>query len=231
MEHSEVVSKVQKLLALSNSANEHEAALAASRARDLLSKYNLDMAECLAREEEIDLKAVEEQIKDKEVAWAGNLFGGVARIFDCHPIRGGGLFRFVGMTADVQTAVYTYQFLCREIERLGTQAMPMLKAQNRGESPRRLGSSYRMGMVSRILRDMREQSPKRKAEQEGCTALVVIKKAGIQDYINDAYPNLRRGRPTRSYVSNGAYERGYADGANVSVRPGVGAGSGQRRIA
>ena len=45
MTKEEVVSKVRKLFELSNSANENEAALAAAKAREFLSRYNLSMAD------------------------------------------------------------------------------------------------------------------------------------------------------------------------------------------
>ena len=45
MTREQVVSKVRKLFELSNSSNENEAALAAAKARELLSRYNLSMAD------------------------------------------------------------------------------------------------------------------------------------------------------------------------------------------
>ena len=40
-----IIEKIKKLLALANSSNEHEAALAASHAQRLLSEHNLAMAD------------------------------------------------------------------------------------------------------------------------------------------------------------------------------------------
>ena len=45
MTKEQVVSKVRKLFELSNSSNENEAALAAAKARELLSRYNMSMAD------------------------------------------------------------------------------------------------------------------------------------------------------------------------------------------
>ncbi len=45
MTKEQVVSKVRKLFELSNSSNENEAALAAAKARELLSRYKLSMAD------------------------------------------------------------------------------------------------------------------------------------------------------------------------------------------
>ena len=45
METAPIIEKIKKLLALANSSNEHEAALAASHAQRLLSEHNLAMAD------------------------------------------------------------------------------------------------------------------------------------------------------------------------------------------
>jgi hypothetical protein len=44
-ERERVYDKVRKLLALSKSPNEHEAALAAERAREILDRYQISLAE------------------------------------------------------------------------------------------------------------------------------------------------------------------------------------------
>ena len=44
-EQQEIITKVQKLLSLSKSLNEHEAALALAKAEALLEKYRLDMTQ------------------------------------------------------------------------------------------------------------------------------------------------------------------------------------------
>ncbi|KKK79336.1 hypothetical protein LCGC14_2834560, partial [marine sediment metagenome] len=42
---SKVIDTIRKLLALSESANEHEAGLAAEKTQELLARYNIDLFE------------------------------------------------------------------------------------------------------------------------------------------------------------------------------------------
>lgn len=43
--HDKILDKIRKVMALSNSPNEHEAALAASMAQELLARYNIDISQ------------------------------------------------------------------------------------------------------------------------------------------------------------------------------------------
>ena len=51
MKTNPIIEKIQKLLALANSSNEHEAALAAAHAQRLLSEHNLAMADVEAKQQ------------------------------------------------------------------------------------------------------------------------------------------------------------------------------------
>ena len=52
-EREKLFDKIRKLMALSHSPNEHEAALAAARAREILDKYDLSLTEVEMSGEEI----------------------------------------------------------------------------------------------------------------------------------------------------------------------------------
>jgi hypothetical protein len=53
-ESAEIIEKIQRLLALANSDNEHEAKLAAERATALLTKHNLSMQDIAVEEREYE---------------------------------------------------------------------------------------------------------------------------------------------------------------------------------
>ena len=59
MTKEEVLSKVRKLFELSNSPNENEAALAAAKARELLARYNLSIADLPTNDANSALAATE----------------------------------------------------------------------------------------------------------------------------------------------------------------------------
>ncbi len=242
MTREDIVSKVQKLLALSTSSNEHEAALAAAKAREFLSKYNLDLAEVLEKDSQASLEVEENEIDcpQQTPLWIWMLAQAVADAFDCKVLQArighrGAKFLFIGVSADSKVAVYTYTFLKNEIERLSKSSALSLK----GEAQRIYGGGYRhfapsfrslkqdysTGVVARIRETLEAQvSYTRQSEAAACTALVVRKEQEINKFMAMEHPNVRTVNSRGRSISASAYNRGYADGANINIRPGVGAG-------
>ena len=78
-----IIEKIRKLLALANSSNEHEAALAAAHAQRLLSEHNLAMADVEAKHRPQSADKVETTVAKTLPKWVRNLSGGVCSAFDC----------------------------------------------------------------------------------------------------------------------------------------------------
>lgn len=111
MTREEVVSKVRKLFELSNSSNENEAALAATKARELLSRYNLSMADLPTDDIRKAMTATEATVPMGKVlhTWVKGLLIHVCHCFECEHIiyrhQGANLIlAFIGTTADAVTA-------------------------------------------------------------------------------------------------------------------------------
>jgi len=134
-----IISRIRKLLALASSPNEHEAALAASRAQEFLDKYNLDMATVkdfgdpdeqkkakkIKKQEEGESPLVKKSIRQHDIS----LWCGLARVFDCvgfihtdkkfigYTTRGRPKYAktqsllAVGHALDVEVLTYTYTYL------------------------------------------------------------------------------------------------------------------------
>ena len=89
MENKEsVVKKIQALLRMSNdqSASENEMMMAASKAQELLGKYNLKMSEVKGADhidEPIDKEEFNEEESAQYSAWKGSLYGSAARLYMC----------------------------------------------------------------------------------------------------------------------------------------------------
>ena len=123
MAENPIIEKIKKLLALANSCNEHEAALAASHAQRLLSEHNLAMADIEAavpRPESADKLDV--AVSKTLPKWVRHLSAGVCTAFDCQAIHhpATGRLTFIGVGADVQIAVYTFAYLDRTVRKLCT---------------------------------------------------------------------------------------------------------------
>jgi hypothetical protein len=229
---SEIISKIQKLLALGTSSNENEAALAAAKAREFLSKYNLDMSEIVEVDQTVQFEVEENIVQLSRMLhnYFKPLAVTVAKAFDCQVIRVrsryGHQYVFIGIKVDSQVASYTYQFIMQEVARLAKKAVPELKAEaerNYGHSAPKtsqLKYAYASGMVTRIRETLADQS-RAIQQKENCTALVVVKKDAIRRHMAEAHPHVTRQAMRQRAVESGAYNTGYADGANVSIRPGM----------
>lgn len=229
MTKEQVVSKIRKLFELSNSSNENEAASAAAKARELLSRYNLSMADLPTDDMKSAIAVSETTVGVGRVVrnWVKGLLIHVACGFDCeHIIRrkydSNPVLAFIGTAADAEIARYTFRFLYRELNRLVERALPKLKRQNGFWSTSSLRYAYLDGAVSRIGEKFQTQTETiRAAERQGCKDLVLVKEEMIKSYMEDAYPYIRTEHAKRRVISAGAFEQGYRDAAVINLTPGV----------
>jgi hypothetical protein len=229
MTKEEVLSKVRKLFSLCNSPNEHEAALATAKARELLFRYNLTVADLPENEMKAAMGAAESSVEMGKVIrnWVKGLLIHVARGFDCeHVIRRRHgcptVLSFIGMPSDAEVAVYTFHFLYRQLDHLADQALPKLKRENRGWSTASLRCAYLDGAVKRIGEKFQEQTRSiRDAERHGCKDLVVLKNQMIKQYMASAFDGIKTEYGRRRAVSAGAFEKGYRDAGAVTLRRGI----------
>lgn len=229
MTKEDVVSKVRKLFELSNSSNENEAALAAAKAREFLSRYNLSMADLPIDEMKGVASATEAAVQVGKVLhnWVKGLLLHIGRWYECEHIirrrRGQDLtLLFIGAGADAEIAAYTFQFVCRELNRLIEKALPRLKRENRNWNTAALRYAYLDGAVKRIGERFQEHTQKiRSEEREGCKELILVKEQMIRSYMAKAFPRIRKEYGRSRFVNAGAFEKGYSDAGSLSLRPGI----------
>jgi hypothetical protein len=227
METNPIIEKIQKLLALSNSSNEHEAALAAAHAQRLLSEHNLAMADVEAMQRPQSADRVETTVAKTLPKWVRNLSSGVCSAFDCqaihHPAQG--KMTFIGVGADVQVASYTFSYLDRTIRKLCSSFMKyrvndsnLLSNRNR----ELMRQSYYLGAVSTINSQLVQQKVQTPITPG---ALVPIKEGLIKKAMSELGA-IRTVRGRRSYINTHAYSQGQSDGKNVSIHKGLAATGG-----
>lgn len=139
MTHTEAIEKAVKLLRLAQSSNPHEAALAASRAQEIMDRHKL---EGLSADYDTDKKQPDEPVQDfkadlmdpgtKTETWKSRLASAVAKVNECKiyirvtrkgppsydKVSG---FAIVGRASDAQTVRYIYSWLSREIDRIADE--------------------------------------------------------------------------------------------------------------
>lgn len=229
METNPVIEKIRKLLALSNSSNEHEAALAASHAQRLLSEHNLAMADITTEQKPEKADKIETDAAKTLPKWLRHLTAGVSNAFDCQAVHhpANGKLTFIGVGADVQIAAYTFSYLDRSVRMLCSSYMKQHAASAvTGRHRELMRQSYYLGAVSTINRMLDAQ---KKATPVTPGALVPVKEGLIRQAMGEI-GKIRTMHSRRSYINSGAYTQGQTDGSQVGIRAGVEGGMKKHRI-
>lgn len=126
-EIEKVIEQVQKLLNLSKSGNEHEAALAFAKAEALLEKYRLDMTtiEMMTGKKE-EIVQEDEPLMDTESIseWESKLGNGIAHLHGCTTIRiGQSMLKIIGRKSDIMFVRYFVTYIVLEIFRISGNAL------------------------------------------------------------------------------------------------------------
>lgn len=229
MENSPIIEKIKKLLALANSSNEHEAALAAGHAQRLLSEHNLAMADIEASHRPDKADKVETSVSKSLPKWMRHLSAGVSTAFDCqavhHPATG--KMTFIGVGADVQIAAYTFTYLDRTVRKLCGDYMKRHARSTIANRDRELmRQSYYLGAVSTITDRLRVQKIQTPVTSG---ALVPVKEGLIRQAMNEI-GTIRTMHSRRSYINSDAFSRGQSDGGQVGIHHGITGASSQQKI-
>jgi|GEM_PF-2788393 len=161
-----VLDRVRKLLRLAQHAgSEAEAALASTRAAELMARHEIDAATISL--ESSDTRAAEPidrahrvTATKKKVGWHMRLAGGAAALYGCRAYWWGGAVQLFGRQSAVQAAGYTAQYLIREVERLVDAEHP---SQSHTRADR---NAWRYGCAERIGERLREQAAARRPRAE-----------------------------------------------------------------
>lgn len=229
MENTPIIEKIKKLLALANSSNEHEAALAAGHAQRLLSEHNLAMADIEAAQKPDKADKVETAVSKTLPKWVRHLSAGVSTAFDCQAIHhpASGKMTFIGVGADVQVAAYTFTYLDRTVRKLCSTYMKQHAAGTIANRHRELmRHSYYLGAVSTINNRLKEQKIQTPVTPG---ALVPVKEGLIRQAMNEI-GTVRTMHSRRSYINSDAYASGQTDGRQVGIHHGIGGASSPRSI-
>lgn len=212
-EKEKIVEKIRKLLALSESNNEHEAMLAMENANKLLMKYNLEMSDI----NQIDLNEMVEDsiISGKRLmAYKTSLLSSVMKLNNCEVIihnrvRGEKIVKALGKKHSIQVSVSMYEYL--------TITMEKLSKKEKGIN----SNSFRLGFAHAISQKVNEIIKERNKKQNefdvACTALVIQEKALVKKFMKEKYPNIRTTTTKSSFADQASYMAGRTAGQSVSL--------------
>jgi len=252
MTRESVIEKITKLLALSeNNPSVNEAAAAAAMAQKLMLEHKLSLSE-LEMDAEEDEPVIEHDVLRDEggrsprqwkitllcaiaannfcrtVYWSARFHVGDNKHLNHGRMQRGKMVVF-GKKSDVDTVLYLYAWLVREVESLSKKAKQELYnsgADEEVESIRTWADSFRKGCSSTISLKLYLQRKRQEAEikaQAGaaCTALVRVDKQEkeVDRYIKSKY-KIRSSAPSFS-ADEEAYEAGQRAAQSIDLNPGA----------
>jgi len=237
-EHAAAMRKAAALLRLAQSDNPHEAALAASRAQEIIDRYKLNLAaldSAPSEEPAEEIRNFKDDPLDTGGLWKALLAQAVANVNQCKVYTSGGNVHIIGRPSDVAIVRPFHAYLAGEIERLASRHC-------RGNS-RTYWNNFRLGAVETIKQRLQAslastvETVKAEALAAGNSAalvtvtnsLAIIEKRK-QEVEAWARQNMNlRSRTARSSYNNAGREAGRAAGHSVNLHRSAGALNSTRR--
>lgn len=196
-----IIEKLRKVLALTLSPMEGEAAAAAYKLEELLTSHNLSMAD-LEMKGKVGKPSVQENDHDLGKAaftWKLNLAEGIAEFYYCHPIvdRTAKTVVFIGRKDNVEGLKMLYGWLIDQIKRISNEERKS-HMQNTGEhiDPLRWQVNFGIGAVSRLKERLKEKAQRDREASQAIMALVVHHETEISDYLEKKYGYRTDGKKT-----------------------------------
>lgn len=232
---SAVVEKIKKLLELSKSGNEHEAATAAARVAELMAKHEISAADLTVdtgepRTERGRIDNDEDGWSTRYQAWKSTLaevcaLAVGARSWQQRHDSDNSLYKItiVGPVGSVNAARYLYMWLLKEVRRVSSH-----ERNARGENDA-WRTSFRVAMINRLherMQAMRKQTFK----EASSTAMVRVDATATA--VKEAYDmmDLGKARGPRATDYDG-YHAGREAGDRVRLGDAAGhIGEGQKKL-
>ena len=203
-----IVDKIQKLLALTESSNEHEAALAAEKAHELLAEHNLSMAqvESASKKEKLNEQVGHTSATSKLGArWVRNLWLATARLYFCEYLYSRGNHKtyhtVIGSEANTTTACHMAEFF--------TQSVVEMSKGSSSQSSFRTGCALRLVARLNEMRKLAQEQPVTASNKSNLPALYEQTKEQLDNYISDTLGELKN-VPSRNFsiADSNAYDAG-----------------------
>lgn len=216
-----LINKIENLIRLSSSDNEHEARAAMMKARELMAKYHIRMEDIFPEEKESETVECSTTLEKFRESWISDLAALIAENFRCritilHRARGGIYkIRFYGVNDD--------SFVCMEIFRYALQVVKSRLKTMRGifkESGKDFKYNdklvYCHGFMKGLQINFAEQTRRQqRSRNDECFALALNVPAVVDKAIDslggleEAAPSAQ---PTMSRKNSMLYGIGYMDG-------------------
>jgi hypothetical protein len=235
----QILAKIKKLLLLAQSSNEHEAALAAARAQELIDFHKLSLAEIDAKlfeaENPVDICELSEDLDIGRYrltwrSWKARLLREVARLNGCRLLWGclskreGKLvwlprrvMMIVGRESDRQVVEYLATYLMREIERLAKIAFEKVHGTGNCRELPNWTTSFGFGAAKTVLERMMHERTQSTTTHPQMQAVVLRDDLAVAEYLRAHFPLPVSNQHVRSGASlkREALNQGHKAGGEI----------------
>lgn len=229
--------RIRRLLALADSPNEHESAVAMQKARQLLAEHGMTVEQVSSPGAPDPVARVgRDGIEVARVKWESWLSGVLCDHFGTYgvreQVRRGGqwvtILQVYGPPAAVEATIYAYRNVREQLIRLSRVAWKNEPDKHiyRAETWK---NAHRAGAVVRLQKRL---AAERAQEAAQTTAIILASRALAQEAARRDYPKTQKARTRHTddhYI--GAQRQGYRDGEQVSIQPALTGGKPKRKLA
>jgi len=217
---SDIIAKIQKLLSLANSPNEHEAKLAAERASEMLVRHNLKLSQVEGYESDNVCKNFMHG-KTKRPMEHKFILSIIEQFFFVRIVQGRRLslidgkihptWSMIGDSHNVEIAMYVQEFLERTFKRLFQEYKSL------NDTTERSRNSYYLGLHHGVIDQLKSVREKIQSE----TSLVVIPDPKLDDMIEDIFGKTSRKSVSVEVHDKAAIDQGAIDGKKIRIAKGL----------
>lgn len=210
---AKIMDRIQKVLSMTRSPNEQEAASAASMLARMLEDHNLSMADL--EQKGAKGPGVRQQGHDLGKAafkWKMDLAEGIAEFYYCAPIvdRKTKTVAFVGRPENVEALTMLYQWVIDQIRSIATTER-RAHYDKTGEhiDPLRWQLGFGEGAVERLVVRLREMKARQQEDMSrddlgNVTAMVLHHQAEVSDYLEEKFGYRTDGKKTKQEMESEA---------------------------
>ncbi|HCC53708.1 MAG TPA: hypothetical protein DEQ20_02080 [Desulfobulbaceae bacterium] len=226
-----ILARVEKLFALAQSANEHEAALAMQKANAILRRYNLER---LHRHSATDYDYLIINPGSRRIAAHQRVIAAILKDFFYVNVvisrqfeaQSGETLRVIELTGakeNLAVAGHVYHFLIRRLDYLWQEYRKKTRAAGREKN------SYWLGVLNGFREKLSLQDREAMRTTTGdnmASSLICASDPGLIRYYRTRYPRLRTVQHSGPRVHAGTYQAGQQEGKQLLIHKGVGADGG-----
>ena len=230
----DLIQRLQKVRALTESSVPGEAAAAAAKLQEILLKYNLEMEDIEEDSPVPHDKYVKEELElgvtsGNMINWRRILLSGIARSLMCAAFgyQGTRKMVIVGQGHNIEIVRHFYDYLSSEISRLADVTWAKARIRTR-EHARSWKSSFYNGAVDIVVQRLEEKYQQVSNQDSHTQALVLRNERDLDDAVGHLIGRVRK-NTVRQRHSKAGYSRGVRAGKRVNLdRPVGGDGRANR---